>query len=110
MEAILKRIRSAASILEVIRLSDELVDHASRLQAGRHLAAGRSAMFEAALDRADAPTAIAAAHALVALPGPEHVDWRALLGGEPWLAQHVAWSLASQPPNAALVSPLIAVA
>ena len=107
MEAILERIRSAASILEVIRLSDELVDHASRLPAGRHVAAGRSALFEAALDRADAPTAIAAAHALVALPGPEHVGLRALLGGKPWLAQHVAWSLASRPPNASLVSPLI---
>ena len=113
MDDILERIRRAPSILDVILLADELADRAATsLAAAGPAASGDDrvsrALVEATHDRADAPTAIAAAQALARLPGHANDPWlEELLASDGWLASHVAWSLADRRPAEALVAPLV---
>jgi glycosyltransferase involved in cell wall biosynthesis len=110
METLLDRIRSTPSILDALPLADELAAHAARLTPGRTLSAARSALTAATLDRADAPTAIAAARALAGLPGDEPLARliEMLEAGE-WLAPHVADTLADRTPDECLVAPLVSL-
>jgi glycosyltransferase involved in cell wall biosynthesis len=113
VDDILERIRRAPSILDVILLADELAaDAAAALEAAGGEGSGGDrvvgALVEATRDRADAPTAIAAAQALARLPGPAHDPWLAeILAADGPLAPHVAWSLADRRPAEALVAPLV---
>lgn len=109
MDRLLQRIRSARSILDVLALSHELTRAALILPAtGRQADIGRSALIEAVSDRADAPTAIAAVHALAGLSGRDHVALAAdLLEPGDWLAPHLAWGLARRVPVTMLVRPLV---
>ena len=115
MDAILEQIRRAPSILDVFSLADELTAWAAGLPGSVGAAdRDRRALLDATRDRADAPTAIAAAHALARLPGTAHDAWLVelmgadeLLGADGWLAPHVAWSLAERRPAGPLVAPLV---
>ena len=111
MEAILERIRRAPSVLDVMSMTDELVAAAAGLaDAGGSVDAARRALLGATRESADAPTAIAAVHALARLPGRAQDDQLAeLLGTGGWLAPHAAWSLADRGPTGSLVRPLIAL-
>ena len=108
MDATLTRIRRAPSVLGVIPLVGRLVADAEAAAAGDDADRARDALLEAVRDHADAPTAIAAVHALAHLPGASVDDLLAaiLVGGE-WMAPHVAWSVASRAPVESLVAPLI---
>jgi len=67
-------------------------------------------LLEAAGDTSDAPTAIAAVHALARLPGAAIDDALAgILAGGGWLAPHAAWSLADRAPAPQLIDPLVAL-
>ncbi len=67
-------------------------------------------LLEAAGDTSDAPTAIAAVHALARLPGAAIDDALAgILAGGGWLAPHAAWSLADRAPAQQLIDPLVAL-
>ena len=67
-------------------------------------------LLEAAGDTSDAPTAIAAIHALARLPGAAIDDALAgILAGGGWRAPHVAWSLADRAPAQQLIDPLVAL-
>ncbi|HYN47567.1 MAG TPA: hypothetical protein VER83_01800, partial [Candidatus Nanopelagicales bacterium] len=109
MDAILEQIRRAPSILDVFSLADQLAASAARWPGAAGAAdRDRRALVDATRDRADAPTAIAAAHALARLPGNAHDAWLAeLLGAHGWLAPHIAWSLAERGPAEPLVAPLV---
>jgi glycosyltransferase involved in cell wall biosynthesis len=109
VEAILEQIRRAPSVLDVFSLTDELVAAAAGLVAARgSVDAARRALLDATREQADAPTAIAATHALARLPGCAHDDQLAeLLGAGGWLAPHVAWSLAGRRSTESLVRPLV---
>ena len=109
MDAILAQIRRAPSLLDVFALADELAAWGARLPGSvRSADRDRRALVDATRDRADAPTAIAAAHALARLPGTADDEWLAeLLGADDWLAPHVAWSLADRRPAEPLVAPLV---
>jgi len=113
VDDILERIRRAPSILDVILLADELAAGAAAAfgaaggagSGGDHVA---GALIEATRDRADAPTAIAAAQALAHLPGhPYDLRLEELLAADVLLAPHVAWSLADRRPAQSLVLPLV---
>jgi glycosyltransferase involved in cell wall biosynthesis len=109
VEAILEQIRRAPSVLDVFSLTDELVAAAAGLdEAGDSVDAARRVLVGATHELTDAPTAIAAAHALARLPGSAADDpLEELLGAGGWLAPHVAWSLADRRPTESLVRPLI---
>ena len=109
MDIILEQIRRATSVLDVFSLADDLVSRAADLGGSPGSAGhGRAALVEAMLDASDAPTAIAAAHALARVPGPAPDEWLAeLLATNGWLAPHVAWSLAERSPAGPLVAPLV---
>ncbi len=67
-------------------------------------------LLEAVGDTSDAPTAIAAVHALARLPGAAIDDALAgILAGGGWLAPHAAWSLADRAPAQQLIDPLVAL-
>ncbi len=114
METLLERIRRADSILDVFTLADELTAQAGdpfvalRWSDGlRSGDAARYALIEATRDSTDAPTAIAATHALARLPGSGQDDRLAeLLDDDGWLAAHVAWALAEHRPTDAFLTPL----
>ena len=114
METLLERIRRAPSILDVFTLADELTAQAGdpfaalRWSDGlRSGDAARCALIEATRDSTDAPTAIAATHALARLPGTVQDDRLAeLLDDDGWLAPHVAWALAEHRPTDAFLTPL----
>ncbi|MEO5885854.1 MAG: glycosyltransferase, partial [Candidatus Limnocylindrales bacterium] len=108
MEALLERIRLAPSILDVFTLTAELVAAAaSPDKAGGPSHALRRALVDATRELSDAPTAIAAAHALARMPGCANDDQLAgLLEAGGWLAPHVAWSLADRRSTGSLVRPL----
>ncbi len=111
MQATLDQIRRAPSVLDVIALTDRLEAEAVQeaLVSSAGAEATRRALLAAARDGADAPTAIAAVHALVRLPGRRDDDLLAeLLGAGGWLAPHAAWSLADRHPAEPLVGPLVA--
>ena len=109
VETTLERIRRAPSILEALALADDLAaEAAATAQAAGAAGADRVALLDALRDEADAPTAIAAAHALARLPGSAHDNRLAeILGEGGWLAPHVAWSLAKRLPAESLVAPLV---
>ncbi len=108
VDTILEQIRRASSVLDIFPLADELAIRAASLGGFAGPAKpDRAALVEAVRDTTDAPTAIAAAHALARVPGPAPDAWLAELlvtGG--WLAPHVAWSLAERSPAEPLVAPL----
>lgn len=114
METLLERIRQAPSIVDVFVLADELSAQASdpfvepRWSDGRRSGnAARCALIEATRDSTDAPTAIAATHALARMPGSGQDDRLAeLLDHDGWLAPHVAWALAEHRPTDAFLTPL----
>ncbi len=114
METLLERIRRAPSILDVFTLADELTAQAGdpfvslRWSDGpRSGDAARCALIEATRDSTDAPTAIAATHALARLPGSGQDDRLGeLLDDDGWLAPHVAWALAEHLPTDAFLTPL----
>lgn len=109
MDRLLRRIRSAPSILDALALGDELTRAAQALPStGRHAALGRGALLDAMSDRADAPTAIAAAHALAAVSRSDDGGLiTELLRPGDWLAPHLAWGLARRAPATPLVRPLV---
>ena len=109
VEITLDRIRRAPSILDVFALADALATEAAGAAQGTGAADRAGVVLLAALrDEADAPTAIAAAHALARLPGSDHDDRLAeILVDGAWLAPHVAWSLANRRPAESLVGPLV---
>lgn len=104
----------AGSVIEVIALADRLADEARAVATaapeGRHTdaRAWQQALVEAIGDTSDAPTAIAATHALAQLEGPASDELlRELLLSDGWLAAHAAWALADHAPAAQLVDPLL---
>jgi glycosyltransferase involved in cell wall biosynthesis len=106
MDALLDRIRRAPSIVEVLSMTDELLLSAARSE---HPARDRGALVEASCSTTDAPTAIAAVHALgrLAGPGPEERLSDLIRADGDWLTPHAAWALARRPPRAELVPPLV---
>ena len=106
LDAVLDRIRGAASVLDVFSLAGELVASAAR---STHPERDCSVLVEATRDPADGPTAIAAVHALGRLPGSGPEDRLAELtapaGG--WLAPHAAWALGRRQPCEDLLGPLV---
>lgn len=109
MDRLLRRIRTAPSILDAISLSDALTGAALTAPAtGRSAAVARRVLAAAVADRADAPTAIAATHARAVISTADDTEWaRELIEGRSWLAAHVAWGLGRRPPLAPLVGPLV---
>ncbi|MEO8273642.1 MAG: glycosyltransferase [Chloroflexota bacterium] len=110
----LASIREAGSVIEVVRLADRLTNEARAVAtaAGPRKSAQARAwvrtLVEAIDDTADAPTAIAATHALAQLSGPGAEErLRDLLLSDGWLAAHAAWALAGHAPAPALVDPLL---
>ena len=109
MMTTLAQIRQAPSVLGVISLTGQLVAESAAAAGNGTAGYARAALLDAVRDEADAPTAIAAAHALVHLPSAAVDDTLAdILATGEWLAPHVAWSLADRAPAVALVDPLIA--
>ncbi len=107
MKTTLWQIRRAPSVLDVIPLVGQLVAEAGAA-GGSEAGSGREALLEAVLDETDAPTAIAAAHALAHLPSAAVDDvFAEILAAGGWLAPHIAWSLADRAPVEPLVDPLI---
>ncbi|MEO5705287.1 MAG: glycosyltransferase [Candidatus Limnocylindrales bacterium] len=114
--AILAHIRAARSVIEVIGLGHRLADDA-RAVAGAGATGRRAdidvwqqALIEAIGETADAPTAIAATHALAQFEGPTSEErLRELLLSDGWLAAHAAWALADHSPAAELINPLLAL-
>ncbi|HYO43668.1 MAG TPA: glycosyltransferase [Candidatus Limnocylindrales bacterium] len=108
MKTTLARIRRAPSVLDVIPLVGQLVADAAAAATGGGASIAREALLEAVREDADAPTAIAAAHAIIHLPSVAVDDLLAdILSRSDWLAPHVAWSLADRAPVAPLIAPLI---
>ncbi len=105
MDLELERIRQAPSILDVFERAGRLIERAAgSSDPGRDL----SILAAAARADDDAPTAIAAIHALGRLPedgtdGPL-VE---LVGSGDHRAAHAAWALASGPPRDAAIGPLV---
>ena len=112
MHTTLARVRSLPSVLDVVALADTLADEAAAAGAagGAAASAAQRALVGAAHETTDAPTAIAATHALARLPATASTDaLRDLLDEGGWLVPHVAWALADQGPIPALVEPLVRV-
>ena len=111
VETVLARIRRAPSVLDVIPLVGLLAAEVAEAADGK---GGQppfgDELLEAAGDTSDAPTAIAAVHALARLPGAAIDDALAgILAGGGWLAPHAAWSLADRAPAQQLIDPLVAL-
>jgi len=108
VDAVLDRIRRAPSILAVFALAGELADVPARSAASDRDA---DLLVEATRDAGDAPTAIAAVHALGRLAGAGGAadDRLAELAGSAgdWLAPHAAWALAFRPPREDAVRGLV---
>lgn len=105
MEALLDRIRRAPSILDVFSMADELVAAAAwSTRPDRDL----DVLVQATTEGSDAPTAIAAVHALgrLAGTGPDRRLAELIGSATSWLVPHAAWVLGRRPPRADLVAPL----
>lgn len=94
--AALDRLRRALSILDTFALAGELVALA---ETSTSPDCDAGLLDEATRDASDAPTAMAAVHALGRLPGTlPDVRLAELAGAAGWLAPHAAWALAGRPP------------
>lgn len=105
----LDAVRREPSLVRALRLADDLVEAAAHDRRGR----SRATLVEAVGDAGDALTAIAAVHALGALPdgsGLPHL--LALLDtaarDAPHLREHALWALRACEPTAAALDPLVA--
>jgi glycosyltransferase involved in cell wall biosynthesis len=98
-------------VLDVIPLVGLLAAEVAEAAAGKGgVPPAGDELLEAAGDASDAPTAIAAIHALARLPGAAIDDALAgILAGGGWRAPHVAWSLADRAPAQQLIDPLVAL-
>ena len=101
----LESVRRAPTILTALRRIDVLKGAAS----GDESAACLLELKQAVVDPADAVTALAAVHALAALPHHAGVpSLEALLrSGDPFLAEHSAWALADAAPAPSALAPLV---
>jgi glycosyltransferase involved in cell wall biosynthesis len=108
VDALLDRIRAAPSVLGVIALTDDLVSASAAFRAGTATDDAGRRLAAAMGDASDAPTAIAAAHALGRLPGraPNDLLAEGLLSGS-WLGTHVAWAMAARRPTEPLATLLV---
>ncbi len=97
-------VHEAGSIVEAMRLADDLALEASREPGGRTLR-----VLTAAIDDSDEVTAIAAVHALGHVFGDDadRTLSRLLSGDRPFLSDHVAWVLGSRLPHFASVGRLL---
>ena len=105
----LEAVRRAPTVVRALRLVDDLVEAAAHDVLGRSL----PALVEAARASGDDLTAIAAVHALGAVPGGlGQPTLLALLGaradGAAHLREHAAWALADGRPTDAALAPLVA--
>jgi glycosyltransferase involved in cell wall biosynthesis len=108
VDAMLDRIRAAPSVLDVMSLTEELVTAAAAVRPGPDADVAARLLGAAMGDAIDAPTAIAAAHALGRLPGraPDDLLAEGLLSGS-WLGTHVAWAMAARRPTEPLATLLV---
>ncbi|WP_298591101.1 glycosyltransferase [uncultured Kocuria sp.] len=99
----LEAVRCAPSVLDGIRRADDLV-----VAARAHPAAALPVLAEEIHRREDQVAAIAAVHALAAVPGPRaDVLLTGLLGhDEAWLREHATWALADRDPLPGAVAAL----
>ena len=110
VHATLERARRAMTILDVVALTDTLADAAAAVGSvgGTSALLAAGALVEATHQDSDAPTSIAAVHALARLPRSAFLErFRELLEEDGWLAPHAAWAMADQPPEPGLVEPLV---
>ena len=104
VEAALEDVRSAPSILRGLRAAQALASEAARDVEGAFLDLLRAAAHETG----DGVTALAAIHALAALPQPDAETLVPFLhGGSSFTTQHATWALADAPPVADAVPPLV---
>jgi glycosyltransferase involved in cell wall biosynthesis len=109
MDKTLERARRAPSVLDVVALADTLAHEAATAGAagGAVARSATRALVEATDQEVDAPTAIAAVHALARMPPDASLErFRDLLDDGGWLAPHAAWALADRVPDAAFLEPL----
>ena len=107
--AALDAVRRAPSLVRALRLVDDLVEAAAHDRPGR----SRAALVEAVGDPGDDLTAIAAVHALGALPegsGQPHLLALLDAGADDaaHLREHALWALRATEPTAAALGPLVA--
>ncbi|MFI7495999.1 glycosyltransferase [Kocuria sp. M4R2S49] len=99
----LEAVRNVPSVLDGIRRADDLLDAVREQPAG-----ALPVLAEEIRRREDQVAAIAAVHALAAVPGPraDTLLTALLRDDEPWLREHTAWALADRAPLPGAVASL----
>ncbi|KQU70452.1 glycosyltransferase [Phycicoccus sp. Root101] len=100
----LDAVRSAPTILEGLRLAADV----ATASADDHAGSSRQELRRAADDAGDAVVALAAVHALAALPVADGAHLVRMLGsGDPFRVEHAAWALRRAAPVPAAVPSLV---